>query len=168
MVKYRQATQKPSNVCFTGRERMERVKNSHWVSVFAHNSHRGWITPPLFKQSDNLLDSFWRAQSPSREKPLLNGTTTSETGTRKGCISPIASPPFNLRLKVSHEARRRKSSLSSGKQRTQRFSVEVKPSWQKQFPEAQKTRMNGAKCDDAIWLESATFSRATSDDCNRN
>lgn len=125
MVKYRQATQKPSNVCFTGRERMERVKNSHWVSVFAHNSHRGWITPPLFKQSDNLLDSFWRAQSPSRGKPLLNGATTSETGTRKGCISPIASP---LRLKVSHEARRRKSSLSSGKQRRgEAFLTETLP-----------------------------------------
>lgn len=92
MVKYRQATQKPSNVCFTGRGRMERVKNSHWVSVFAHNSHRGWITPALFKQSDNLLNSS-DGHKVLLQKPLLNGMTMRRRGTRERCIGPI-SPPF--------------------------------------------------------------------------
>lgn len=92
MVKYRQATQKPSNVCFTGRGRMERVKNSHWVSVFAHNSHRGWITPLLFKQSDNLLNSS-DGHKVLLRKPLLNGMTMRQKGTRDCCISPIC-PPF--------------------------------------------------------------------------
>lgn len=88
MVKYRQATQKPSNVCFTGRGRMERVKNSHWVSVFAHNSQGGWITPPLFKQSDNLLNSSdghkvllrkpsgWAGEGGGMLVPALLPTTT--------------------------------------------------------------------------------------------
>lgn len=92
MVKYRQATQKPSNVCFTGRGRMERAKNSHWVSVFAHNSHRGWITPPLFKQSDNLLNSS-DGHKVLLRKPLLNGMTMRQKGTWDCCISPIC-PPF--------------------------------------------------------------------------
>lgn len=102
MVKYRQATQKPSNVCFTGRGRMGRAKNSHWVSVFAHNSHRGWITPPLFKQSDNLLNSS-DAHKVLLRKPLVNDAAV--TGRHEGLLCSPYLPPVRLRLKLSHEAR---------------------------------------------------------------
>lgn len=87
---------------------MERAKNSHWVSVFAGNSHRGWITPPLFKQSDNLLDSS------DGRKVLLQETITErrdkERGVYRGIVvlalSVPSSPLFESKPPGTQSGRR--------------------------------------------------------------
>lgn len=89
MVKYRQATQKPSNVCFTGRGRTGETGggNSHWVSVFAQNSHRGRIR---HRRSNNLTICRIRL-----------------TGAKSSCENHYwAPPPFT-------SVQRKKSFLSS-------------------------------------------------------
>lgn len=99
MVKYRQPTQKPSNVCFTGRgRRMERVKKLPLsFSVRTEDGCDSAAVQTIWQ----FVGFFWRAQSPSAEKLLLNDT--SETGTGKG--RPV---PLHLGVKVSHEAETQK------------------------------------------------------------
>lgn len=96
----------------------ERVENSHWVSVFAHNSHRRMDNSAA---CSNNLTICWilltgtksnPPPSPKNRKIKRNyywlAWQWSEEGTRDCCISPIypASPPLESKPRGEKEGRR--------------------------------------------------------------
>lgn len=116
MVKYRRATQKPSNVCFTGRGKngeSGKTPTEFQCSLTIHTED-GYNSAAV-QTIWQFVGFFWRAQSPpskQKKNPFLQLTVSEGY---KGWVALAWSPPTpphfyststppHLCLKVSHEA----------------------------------------------------------------
>lgn len=110
MVKYRQATQKLTDVCFTGRGRMEWVKK-----LPPSDSVCSWFTQRM--DNCSAVQTIWRfveflwkcfSEGEKKQKTLLNGMTVSQKGTVGGIVVSALSAPslYNLPSSVWNSSTR--------------------------------------------------------------